>query len=119
MARWRFAFGVVALTAFVIALFALAGLALWGSADPTQRALLEDVLAERLALLLLLGLLLAGLLGALLRWAQAAYPAAAARMAEEVALIQRVNPLHRVTPVRSASLRRLGDAINAFADAHG
>ena len=117
-----FAFGVLALTACVIALFALAGLALWMSVGPPHRAQLEavpTVLAERPTLSAILVLLLAGVLGALLRWAQTAYPRAAARMADELDQIRGRDPARRVTPVRSASLRRLGDAINAFADAQG
>jgi DNA polymerase III subunit epsilon len=114
----RFALWLTLLTLFVYGLFAIAAGALWVDLDVQQRVLLRALLVERAALLAILALLLPFPLGVMLRWWIWSYPAAAQRMAEELALIHTVNPAHRVTIDGGSAMRQLGDAINIFADAH-
>jgi DNA polymerase III subunit epsilon len=114
----RFAMWLAVASAFVLGLFAIVGLALWVDLQESQHAVLRAMLKEKAPLLLTLAFLLPFLLGALLRWGMAAWPLAAARMAEEVALIHTVNPSHRVSLIGAQTMRQLGDAINALGEAH-
>ncbi|HUG26382.1 3'-5' exonuclease [Piscinibacter sp.] len=116
--KLRFALWVGLLTLFVVGLFAAFGAALWADLDPAQRDALRAMVLARPTLPVLFFLLLPFVLGGLLKWAMAAYPVAAARLAEEVTLIHTVNPEHRVTPDGGPELRRLATAVNAFAEAH-
>ncbi|WP_280151138.1 exonuclease domain-containing protein [Piscinibacter sp. XHJ-5] len=111
----RFAARLALLTLFVLGLIGIVGLALVIDIDPAQRGALRALLKERLPLLVILALMLPFLLGALLRWWMWAYPMAAARMAEEVTVIQMVNPQHRVSLTGGREMRLLGDAVNALA----
>jgi len=106
------------LTLAVLALFGGVAGVLWLDLDAAQREQLSRLLGERVALFVMLALLLPFVLGGLLRWWFAAYPGAARRMAEELALVQTVNPAHRVTLGGGAEMQRLGEAINGFADVH-
>src|SRR5688572_27024977 len=114
----RFAVWLTLLTLFVLGLIGVVGVALAIDLDPPQRGVLRALLKERLPLLIILALMLPLLLGALLRWWMWAYPIAAARMAEEVTLIQTVNPRHRVALTGGREMRLLGDAVNALAAVH-
>ena len=116
--RLRFALWLSLATAFVLGLFAIVGFALWFDLEEGQRTVLRTMLQEKLPLLLILAFLLLFLLGALLRWGMSAWPLAAARMAEEVALVHTVNPSHRVSLAGAQPMRQLGDSINALAEAH-
>jgi DNA polymerase-3 subunit epsilon len=116
--KTRFALWLGLLTLFVIALFVAFGAALWADLDAPQRDSLRAMLLQRPTLPVIFVLLLPFVLGGLLKWAMAAYPIAAARMAEDVALIHTVNPGHRVTLDGGPELRKLGEAVNVFADAH-
>lgn len=116
--RLRFAVWLTLATAFVLGLFAIVGFALWFDMQDAQRVVVRTVLKERLPLLLILAFLLPFLLGGLLHWGMAAWPLAASRMAEEVALIHTINPSYRVSLAGAQAMRQLGDAINAFAEAH-
>ena len=116
--RSRFALWLSLATAFVLGLFAIVGFALWFDLQEDQRVVLRAMLKEKTPLLLILAFLLPFLLGALLRWSMAAWPLAASRMAEEVALIHTVNPSHRVSLVGAQPMRQLGDAINALGEAY-
>lgn len=113
-----FALQLAGLSGLMAGLLGLAGLPFWLDLTAAERDQLQAVLAGRGALLVLLGLLLLGVLGALLRFWRAAYPAAAKRLAEEVGIIHRVNPQHRVTIDGARSMRRLGHALNDFAAAY-
>ncbi|MEX6503977.1 3'-5' exonuclease [Pseudomonas zhanjiangensis] len=116
--RLRFAAWLLGLGLGLGGVLLLAGALLWSDLSDAERDALTALLAGRGALLVVLGGLLLALLGALLRLALAAYPEAAARLAEEVDIIHRVNPGHRVTPAGAAPMRRLAVALNAFADAN-
>jgi DNA polymerase III subunit epsilon len=116
--RLRFTLWLALATAFVLGLFAIVGFALWFDLQEAQRVVLRAMLKERAPLLLILAFLLPFLLGGLLRWGMAAWPLAASRMAEEVALIHTVNPSHRVSLIGAQAMRQLGDAINALGEAH-
>ena len=113
-----FALWLTLLTLFAYGLFGAVGGALWFDLDVAQRAALRALLADRVALIALTALLLPVPLGLLLRRWIRSYPAVASRMAEELALIHSVNPAHRVALDGGAAMRRLGGAINSFADAH-
>lgn len=117
-ARARFAAWLSLLTLFVLGLMLIVGFALGIDLDPAQRGVVRELLKERAPLLVMLALLLPFLLGTLLRWWMRAYPLAAARMAEEVTLIQTVNPQHRVALTGGRGMRLLGDAVNALAAMH-
>ncbi|GAB4559417.1 MAG: 3'-5' exonuclease [Rhizobacter sp.] len=117
-ARVRFALWLALLTLLVLALFGGVAGVLWLDLDAAQREQMRLLLAERVALFVMLALLLPFVLGGLLRWWFGAYPGAARRMAEELALIQTVNPAHRVTLAGGAEMQRLAEAINGFADVH-
>ena len=117
-ARVRFALWLALLTLLVLALFGAVAGVLWLDLDLAQREQLRLLLGERVALFVMLALLLPFVLGGLLRWWFGAYPGAARRMAEELALIQSVNPAHRVTLAGGAEMQRLAEAINGFADVH-
>jgi DNA polymerase III subunit epsilon len=117
-AQVRFALWLALLTLLVLALFGVVVGVLWLDLDAAQREQLSLLLGERVALFVMLALLLPFVLGGLLRWWFAAYPGTARRMAEELALVQTVNPAHRVTLAGGVEMQRLGEAINAFADVH-
>ncbi len=117
-ARARFALWLALLTLGVLALFGAVVGVLWLDLDATQREQLSLLLGKRVALFVMLALLLPFVLGGVLRWWFGAYPGAARRMAEELTLIQSVNPAHRVTLGGGAEMQRLGVAINGFADIH-
>ena len=114
VSRLRFALWLALATAFVLGLFAIVGFALWFDLQEDQRVLLRAMLKEKAPLLLILAFLLPFLLGALLRWSMAAWPLAASRMAEEVALIHTVNPSHRVSLVGAGMKTHPGVAATMF-----
>lgn len=116
--RLRFAAWLLGLGLGLGAVLLLAGALLWTDLGADERAALTALLAGRGALLVVLGGLLLALFGTLLRLGLTAYPEAAARLAEEVDIIHRVNPEHRVVPAGAAPMRRLATALNAFADAN-
>lgn len=116
--RLSFALWLLGLGLGLGALLLLTGLTLWLDLDAQERAVLMALLVRRGALLAVLGLLLLAILGALLRLGLTAYPETAARLAEEVDIIHRVNPEHRLQPSGAAPMRRLALALNAFAEAH-
>jgi DNA polymerase-3 subunit epsilon len=116
--RVRFAAWLSVLTLSVLALMAAVAFVVLVDLDPAQRGAVRELLKERAPMLAMLALLLPFLLGALLRWWLAAYPQAAARMAEEVTIIQTVNPQHRVALTGGRGMRLLGDAVNALAAMH-
>jgi len=116
--RARFALWVGVACLLVAALVGAAGAALWADLGPTERESLRALLSGRAAIVALFVFFLPFVLGAVLRFAFAAYPGAARRLAEELRLIHTVNPEHRVTPAGGAELRELAAEINRFADAH-
>ena len=116
--RLRFALYLLGLGLGLGALLLLAGLGLWLDLDAQERAALTALLTGRGALLVVLGLLLLAILGALLRLGLAAYPETATRLAEEVDIIHRVNPEHRLQPSGAGPMRQLALALNTFAEAH-
>jgi DNA polymerase-3 subunit epsilon len=116
--RTRFS---IALAAVVLAVFfwlALAGLALWSSIDDAERDALAGILAGRGPLLLLAIVGLAVVLGALLQWAWAAYPAVAQRLADQVRDAYAVEADTRIEPRGGPEMKALASAVNAFAVVH-
>jgi DNA polymerase-3 subunit epsilon len=113
-----FALQLAGLCGLGAGLLGLAGLPLWLDLSTAERDLLQALLAGRGALLAMLGLLLLAVLGALLWLWRSAYPVAAKRLEEEVGIIHRVNPQHRVAIDGAKPMRRLGHALNDFAMAY-
>lgn len=94
-------------------------LALWSDLDAAERATLSTLLDPRWTLLGLVALLLAVVLGMLLRALHARWPGAAAKLAERARLVHTVNPAHRLAEdVGAAELRLLAHEVNAIAAAH-
>jgi DNA polymerase-3 subunit epsilon len=114
----RFVLQLAGLCALLIGLFAVVGLPLWLNLSLAEREQLLALLAGRGAMLAGLGLVLLALLGGLLWQWRAAYPAAARRLEEEVGIVHRVNPKHRLAIGGAKPMRRLGHALNAFATAY-
>ncbi|UTW09222.1 3'-5' exonuclease [Pseudomonas benzenivorans] len=117
--RFRYAAWLGGLVLLFATLLGLAGAALWTDLSAAERAALLALSDGRGALLVVLGGLLLVPFAVILRVALAAYPEAAARLAEEVDIIRRVNGAHRLTPGGARPVRRLARALNAFAEAHG
>jgi DNA polymerase III epsilon subunit family exonuclease len=117
-ARARFAIWLALLTLLVYACVGAFVMAAWLSLGSDGQVQLRALMVTAAVPLVAVALLLPVLLGGLLRWWIAAYPGAAVRMAEEVALIHTVNPAHRVTLAGGSEMRLLGLAINALAEAH-
>lgn len=117
-ARARFAFWLALLTLLVYACVGVFAAAGWFSLGADERAQLRALAGAAAVPLVAVALLLPVALGGLLRWWIAAYPEAAQRMAEEVALIHTVNRAHRVSLAGGPEMRLLGAAINALAEAH-
>lgn len=114
----RFALWLTLLTLLVyvcVGVFAAVG---WFVLGADERAQLLALAGGAAVPLVAVALLLPVALGGLLRWWIAAYPEAAQRMAEEVALIHTVNRAHRVTLAGGPEMRLLGVAVNALAEAH-
>ena len=116
--RARLALWVVALVALLAGVLALAGGFLWADLDAGERAALTALVSGRGALLVVLGVLILVPFGVLVRQWLAAYPEAVIRLREDVDIIRRANPQHRVALTGGRDLRRLGKAVNAFAEAH-
>ncbi|MFZ3203874.1 MAG: exonuclease domain-containing protein [Pseudomonas sp.] len=116
--RLRFAFWLAILSLLLGSLLALAGGLLWADLNSQERAAVLALMAGRGALLVVLSGLLLIPFGVLLRLWLAAYPEVVIRLSEEIGIIHRVNPAHRVALTGSRDMRRLGAALNAFAEAH-
>jgi DNA polymerase-3 subunit epsilon len=101
-----------------LALVAMVGLAFWSDLQEPERRAVADMLGSRQLLLVMLALLPPVAIGALLRLALAAYPAAAVKLAEEVRLIHSVHPGHRLAPTGAPEMHQLGAAVNELAEAH-
>lgn len=114
----RFALQLAGLSALLVGLFGVVGGPFWFDLSLAEREQLLALLAGRGALLVVLGLLLLALLGGLLQLWRAAYPATARRLEEEVGIVHRVNPQHRLAIGGAKPMRRLGHALNAFAAAY-
>ncbi|WP_369959946.1 exonuclease domain-containing protein [Pseudomonas benzenivorans] len=117
--RLRFVAWLAGLVGLLMVLLGLVGAALWSDLEPAERAALAALVEGRGALLVVLGVLLLVPFAVLLRLALQAYPEAAARLTEEVGIIHRVNPGHRIQPGGARAMRRLARALNAFAESHG
>ena len=113
-----FALRLAALYGLFGGVLGLIGLPFWLDLNEAQRQSLLALLDGRGALLTLLGLLPLAVFGVLLRLWQSAYPAVAKRLEEQVGIIQRVNPQHRVAIGGAKPMRRLGHALNDFAAAY-
>lgn len=101
-----------------VALLGFAGLVLWVDLSPTERHTLRSILAERAALLVFLAGLLGAVLAGLLRQWLVAYPQNAQRITEEIGIIHRVNAEHRLKPSGPVEMRKLGEALNEFAEVY-
>jgi DNA polymerase-3 subunit epsilon len=110
---WTAALSLLAL-AWTLAL----GLAFWFDIDAAEREALAALLSPRLSLGVLMLCFLPVLFAAVLRILQQAYPRAALRMCDELHIITRVSPGHRIAPAGAPEMRALGAAINELADAH-
>jgi DNA polymerase-3 subunit epsilon len=114
----KFVLWLGVLTVLAWALLAAAAAVLWADLQPAEREALSASLGARGPLLVLLLFTVPLAIGVLLRWAFAAYAAAALKLAEEVRVMHGANPAHRASPAGSAELRELAAAINQLAGAH-
>ncbi len=116
--RVRLALWLLALITLLAGLLALAGGFLWADLDAAERAALTALVSGRGTLLVVLGVLVLVPFGVLVRQWLVAYPEAVIRLREDVEIIHRAHPEHRVALTGSRDMRRLGEAVNAFAEAH-
>lgn len=114
--RHKFALWLLLACAAVFGWAGLLALGLWADLDAGDRAMLMAVLDSRVPLFVIGALALPFVLGVLLRWFVAAYPARALRIAEQLQVMQAANPGHRIEPEGSAEMRRVGAGINALAE---
>ena len=99
-----------------LALWAIGGWAAFSATlDAAERAALAAMLQERVALILLGGLLLAGVLGWALREAYLRWVAASARLAEEGRVLLAADVEREIEPAGSAETRALAELINRLA----
>lgn len=117
-ARLRFVIWLGALSVLLGGVLALAGGFLWSDMTAEERAAVTELVARRMPLLVMLGGLVLVPFALLLRRWLLLYPEAINRMGEEIDLIHKANPEHRVPLDGSRDMRRLGAAVNAFADAN-
>jgi DNA polymerase-3 subunit epsilon len=116
----RFVLAVGILAVAVVAAVGLTGAGIWSSIDPDdQRALgrvLGRVLGEQVAFLVVAGVLLLGLLGALVARAFSVYVLPLERLAAEIRLVAAANPDHRVEIRKPSEFAELAAAVNELAD---
>jgi DNA polymerase III subunit epsilon len=100
-----------------LVILAVAGGVLWADLDPSDRAALAAILTPpRIGLLVLFALALAAAVGFLGYRLFAATAGPARRLAEEIRLIARGNPSHRVVPAGAAELQAVAGAVNELAE---
>jgi DNA polymerase-3 subunit epsilon len=112
----RFALAVAILAAAVVAAVALLGAGIWSGIVPDDQRVLGRVLADQVAFLVVAGVLLLGVLGALVAWAFSAYVLPLKRLAADIRLVAAVNPDHRVEIRKPSELADLAAAVNELAD---
>jgi DNA polymerase-3 subunit epsilon len=116
--RARIALALFAAWGLVVAAIAAILLIVGADVADYQRAVLLNVVEERVASIVLVSLLLIAPLVVILRMLFARYVAAPRRVAEDMRIMMNANPSHRAVPNGSAEVKRLAAAVNAFADAH-
>ncbi len=100
-----------------LVILAVAGGVLWADLDPDDRTALAAILTPpRIGLLVLFALALAAAVGFLGYRLFAATAGPARRLAEEIRLIARGNPSHRVVPAGAAELQAVGNGVNELAE---
>lgn len=114
--RIKFAVALTACSLIVAASAAALLVALWSRLNPEQEALLAAGLAEGVAPLVFLSLLLVAGLALLLHALFRSYVLEPRRMTEDIQLMLTANPHHRIAGTGPAELAELGRAINALAD---
>jgi len=115
---WRAGLWLLALVATVLAWAAALAAALWADLGGSEREALAALLLPRAALVVLLALLLPALLAALFVPWWAAWPRAARRLSEQVAIAKSANAAHRMEVQGAPEMRRLASVVDGLAQAH-
>jgi DNA polymerase-3 subunit epsilon len=115
--KLKFALSVAGLFSFVIYMIGICVLIIWFNLTAEEQAFLQQILAERIFIIMLFTfMLLIGLVFAVERLF--IVYTHATRLHEETRLILTANPNHRITPAGPSETRRLAAVINSFADRH-
>lgn len=102
----------ISLAVIFLLLCTVAG-ALWTELTPEERALLRRILDEHPGLILSAVFLFPLAVIVALQWVFTHYIEPLGRLADEVSLMSRVNPAHRLNPGGTRRIRELAGAINA------
>jgi DNA polymerase III subunit epsilon len=93
----------------------LAGGVVWSGLGPEDRAAAMELLAPRMGVLLLVGILGVGLISVMLQPVIRSYFTDTRSLAEEARIMLTANPDYRIEPRGASGLRLLGEVLNEFA----
>lgn len=93
----------------------LAGGVVWSGLGPEDRAAAMELLAPRMGVLLLVGILGVGLISVMLQPVIRSYFTDTRSLAEEARIMLTANPDYHIEPRGASGLRLLGEALNEFA----
>lgn len=113
----KFALSVAGLFTFIIYMIGTCVLIIWFNLTPEERIIVEQILAERIFIMMLFTFMLLIGLGFAVERLFIVYTHAT-KLHEETRLILTANPHHRIVPTGPAETRQLAAVINTFADRH-
>ncbi|MBT9497267.1 MULTISPECIES: exonuclease domain-containing protein [Zoogloea] len=112
----RQALAIVSACVLVVGVLAAAGITVWRDLSPYEREVLEPILNPRLGLLIMIGLVGAGMAAVMMKSFVQANLAAPALLADELGLIVGTDPSRRLKPTGSPELQRIAESVNLLAD---